>query len=288
MKRTAIDHPKLKRLTLLLGIPHYAAVGIAECLWQFTAKHAIQGDIGKWSNVEIALAIGWPTEDADKLIDVLASSKLVDKHSRYRLVVHDWHDHCDDSTKKTLRNRGMAFATFPEDSGIVATIPEKYSTVAEKEGTSASAISDNALQPFRNFPEDSGNGSPKPEPKPSQSLSLAKPEPQPAGGGRIPEKFDIRQKQWGEFMGLYPLNSDGRYTAIEEGRGQFHMLADDDVVKIFQAVKHYAASDTAKRGRVMGLGRFVGTEWLEWVAPPRAGPAKQQQKAATIPKNWHK
>jgi hypothetical protein len=59
-----------------------------------------------------------------KLIQALVQSKWLDRDDTIiDLIVHDWHDHCDDSVKKTLRNRKEDFATCPESSGNV---PEQF------------------------------------------------------------------------------------------------------------------------------------------------------------------
>lgn len=151
MKRGTPDHPKTKRLARILGLEDWGSVGILERLWHFTAKHAIRGDIGKWSDAEIADAIGWKG-DLEQLLESLVQSGWLDRNKRYRLLVHDWHDHADDSVRKTLKNRGETFATLREKS---RTFPESSGTI----------------------PENAGNGSP--QPKPSHSHSLAKPEPDP-------------------------------------------------------------------------------------------------------------
>lgn len=130
MKRSGIDHPKFRRLAVKLGIPFYAAIGVMECLYHFTSKHAIGGDVGKWSDEEIAEFIGWPREDASRLVEAMVFSGLLDRCTRHRLVIHDWPTHCDDSTKKTVAKYGIQWA-----------IPE----------------------PFRNG---SGPPEPKPEPEP--------------------------------------------------------------------------------------------------------------------------
>ena len=167
MKRTALDHPKLKRLASLLGLPHFGAVGICECLWNFTAKHAIRGEIGKWSNQEIADAIGWPSDDADRLVAALVESRLLDHHRQHRYVVHDWKDHLDESARKTIMKYKWAFAAEDDGLGIekptlvggsAATIPDHSGTVPEQSRT----VPDQVRQPE---PE------PEPEPEPSQSHS---------------------------------------------------------------------------------------------------------------------
>ncbi len=123
MKRGTTDHPKTLRLAKLLQIERWGAVGILESLWHFTARHAIRGDIGRWSDEDICEAIGWEQEPG-KLIDALVEAGWLDRDEVHRLLVHDWHDHADDTVKKTLRNRQEAFATLPENSGNVRKIPE--------------------------------------------------------------------------------------------------------------------------------------------------------------------
>jgi len=122
VKRTAFDHPKFRRLARLLNLPApWGPLGIMEALSHFTAKHAPQGDIGKWSDEEIADGIGWD-QDPSKLIDALVEARLFDRHPTYRLVVHDWHEHCDDSTRKTLKRNGLDFISaepIPQESGHV-------------------------------------------------------------------------------------------------------------------------------------------------------------------------
>lgn len=111
MKRTGIDHPKTKRLSKLLGVTHFAAVGLLECLWHFAARHAIRGDIGRWSNEEIGDAVGWPTDDVERFVTALVDTGWLDRHVEHRLTIHDWHDHCDEAVRKTINRKGWSFAS---------------------------------------------------------------------------------------------------------------------------------------------------------------------------------
>jgi hypothetical protein len=113
MKRGTPDHPKTKTLARELGIPRYAAVGLLEGTWHFTARHAIRGNIGKWSDSEIADGVGWDG-DPKKFVDAMVSARFFDRSDEFRIVVHDWCDHADDSVRKTLKNRGESFATSSE------------------------------------------------------------------------------------------------------------------------------------------------------------------------------
>ncbi len=115
MKRGTIDNPKTARLAAALGLETWGAVGILESLWHFAARHAIRGDVGRWTDEDIANAIGWKGDSA-VLIEALVKSRWLDKSKKHRLLVHDWHDHADQSVSKTLRNRSETFLTFPEKS----------------------------------------------------------------------------------------------------------------------------------------------------------------------------
>ena len=76
MKKAAFDHPKVKRLAKSLGVPLYGSRGICEGLWHFAAKHAPQGDVGRWSDSEIAEAIDWDGEPK-ALVDGLVACRFL-------------------------------------------------------------------------------------------------------------------------------------------------------------------------------------------------------------------
>jgi hypothetical protein len=118
MKRGATEHPKLLDLCSRLGLHKYEAVGILETLWHFTAKFAPQGDIGKYSDAAIAKAVGWQRPTGTKgvtpecrLSDALVSAGWLDRHPLYRLIVHDWEDHADQTLRRFLASRKLAFAS---------------------------------------------------------------------------------------------------------------------------------------------------------------------------------
>jgi hypothetical protein len=126
MKRGTPEHPKTRALArkLKIQIPH--AVGLLEMLWHWTARFAIQGDIGKWSNSEIAEQAGWH-KNADEFIAALVDVKLLDRCEIHRLVIHDWHEHADQSVKKTLVKRGLPFLTVSKKvQNNSGTIPEPF------------------------------------------------------------------------------------------------------------------------------------------------------------------
>jgi len=77
-------------------------------LWHFTARYAIRGDIGRWSDDEIATALDWQGVPAD-LIRAFVDCRLLDEHVSYRLVVHDITDHADNAWRQCLSDAGLLF-----------------------------------------------------------------------------------------------------------------------------------------------------------------------------------
>lgn len=122
MKRGAPDHWKMTALANRMKVPARYGItwanGCMERLWHYTAKYHPRGDIGKAPDWAIATACGWPASTASELIEALVDVRWLVRSTAHRLLVHDWHDHADESVKKTLKNRGLEFF-FPESSGTV-------------------------------------------------------------------------------------------------------------------------------------------------------------------------
>lgn len=119
MKRSAPKHPKMFALAAALNIPRPFAVGIMELLWQFTATERPQGDIGRLPDDEIAKACGWKKKP-ETLIAALCDKdvKFLEHDDTYRLIVHDWPEHCEQSVKKWLERNGKDFlSVYSQKSG---------------------------------------------------------------------------------------------------------------------------------------------------------------------------
>jgi hypothetical protein len=128
MKREAIHHTKMRRLARYLSVQIWGARGIMESLWHMAKEEAPAGDIGKLSNEDIADWVGW-TDDADRLVQALVRAGWLDENPEYRLLVHDWSDHAEDSVHAKLARLKMLFA-----SGAVP----KINKLAEQERRSLS------------------------------------------------------------------------------------------------------------------------------------------------------
>ncbi len=205
MKRTGIDHPKARRLAKLLDIHHYAAIGILECLWHFTARHAITGDVGRWSDEEIAAAIGWPEDEALRLINALTDSGWLDRHEAHRLIVHDWGDHCDEAVKKTVGRKGWQFACR-DLSRHVETESDNVATCRDNGGNCRDSLSLSQSQ--------SQSHSHKPEPKPREPPKLR----------FDPLDHDLAQEMIGHIKTLNPNAKDPN---VDQWSNEIRLLRSD-------------------------------------------------------------
>lgn len=106
MKRNTPEHPKTLALMKALSISRLSAIGLLEALWHFTARYAPQGDIGRWSDENIANGVYWDG-DPKPMLAGLVSAGWLDECAANRLVVHDWADHMDEATKKALLRKKL-------------------------------------------------------------------------------------------------------------------------------------------------------------------------------------
>ncbi len=171
MLRQAHGSPKLAHLKALLGVPRFQAVGLLECLWHFTATQAPRGDVGKWSDGQIAAALEWPGKP-EELIHALIEARWVDPCPVHRLLVHDWQHHADQTVKRSPQVKEGGFA---------------------RRSTSDSLVSDErvASEPLVKIPSGASVATqpdPDPEPEPEPERVLAS-EP-PAAPAKKPRKGD--------------------------------------------------------------------------------------------------
>ena len=114
MKRGTDLKTKFAMLKARLGLRTYEVKGLLQALWDMTTENAPLGDIGRFTDEEIAAGIEWPLERAEELVQALVYTHWLDEHDGHRLVVHDWHEHCEEWLRKRLERMGIeAFATGP-------------------------------------------------------------------------------------------------------------------------------------------------------------------------------
>jgi len=85
-----------------LGIDPPFVGGLLQAIWTFTGKNCPRGDIGRFTNRQIARGIQY-TGNIDLLIEILVQTGWLDAcECDMRLVVHDWSDHAEDSVHRKL------------------------------------------------------------------------------------------------------------------------------------------------------------------------------------------
>lgn len=104
----------MKALARALGVELFSAIGLMEALWHFTAKYTPQGNVGKFSDQEIADAVYWGRLP-DELIAALVNCRWVDEDDEHRLIIHDWHDHADEAVRKLLKRQKLDFVATCRD-----------------------------------------------------------------------------------------------------------------------------------------------------------------------------
>lgn len=105
MKRVCTESLKFKRFVRKFSLPEYQAIGLLEAVWHLAARETPRGDIGRLSNEDIALGIGW-TDEPQALVDMLVEGKWLDRSDEHRLIVHDIHEHADEALRKLVARRG--------------------------------------------------------------------------------------------------------------------------------------------------------------------------------------
>lgn len=129
MKRGTPEHIKTERLMRRLGCDLAKTVGMLELLWHLTSRFAPLGDLGaKLDDQEIARRVAW-AGDHEQLIVALVDIGWLHYHEKHRLVVHDWHDHCDDwiklRVKRSQEKGGPGFCSV----GIYESCPTLFDNV---------------------------------------------------------------------------------------------------------------------------------------------------------------
>lgn len=210
-KRGVIDHPKFARLKVKLKVGKAVALGYLETLWQFTGRYTPQGNVGKYSDEEIEAWLEWDGEDG-ALIEAFVKCGWLDRDDTHRLLVHDWADHVDHTTKTALTRAGIE----PIPTQPVSTNP------TETEPCSNSVIT--VFSPPEPVPE------PVPEPEP---IIVVVPRADRAA--------------WEEFCSIYPKRSGALNKAKAEPK--FTNLARDHPA-ILEGVRRYRkwCDSTGKTG----------------------------------------
>lgn len=211
MKSNTADHPKTLALMGALGVPKYAACGLLELLWhQFTVKYAPQGDVGRWTDAQIAAGVSWDGDPA-ALVPALVKAGFLDESAEHRLLVHDWPDHAEDSVHKVLARgcRRFASGAVPKLTGLSdaekARAAAAFAPPAAVVATPAPVVPTPATS-GRRRPPSAGHGTP------AVAVAIATPEP----GPQPPPPPEPPPADVGELEGAGPPDPPADYVPVEE------------------------------------------------------------------------
>jgi hypothetical protein len=105
LHQTLINHPKLYKLSDLLGIEVHSACGILIFLWSWALDYADDGDLSKYSEKQLYDAVRSNSEAAPDLLKNLQEAGFVDEN----LKIHDWLDYAGEFLrgryKRKLKNK---------------------------------------------------------------------------------------------------------------------------------------------------------------------------------------
>ena len=127
MKHQTISLVKFKALARRLRQPLCVVVGCLESIWIFAQIQARDGDLTRFSALELAGWIEWPG-DEEQLMAALVETGWLDRTPDGRLVIHDWDDHKPNWLKGVSARRGGPGPELEEDA---ADVPAPVDPVAE-------------------------------------------------------------------------------------------------------------------------------------------------------------
>jgi hypothetical protein len=109
MKHQTTRLLKFKELQNRLDLPMWQVIGMLETLWHVTLVHAPAGDIGKFTNEQIAALMDY-RGDIDSLLETLLEKGWIDADPEFRLIVHDWSFHAPTYLKGAFAKHSRQFA----------------------------------------------------------------------------------------------------------------------------------------------------------------------------------
>jgi hypothetical protein len=247
MKKGTGQHRKTKRLMRLLKVTRCHAVGILNCIWELAAEQTPRGDIGAYTDEELADELDWQG-DPHALVSALEDAGWIDKHAEYRYVIHDWSEHCEDTVHRKVARAGQVFADGSTPNTSRLTKEEKSRLEGAQQAhdvrTPGARNAHDRRTTGAHGAEKSARRAPLPEPEPKPL-----PEPEPEPPARLPARGAPRRSAPTQEQDQKPK---ARPRAIPQdrpvtGASTFEEAAD-------KLAELYAAIIEAKAPRAMRKG----------------------------------
>jgi len=229
MKHKTPDSMKFKRLMRALGESRRGVAGLLELLWIATQNNAKRGDIGQYTNEEIAIECDYDG-DPDKLVSALVETGWLDACEKNRLVIHDWQQHAPRYIYAWIKSQNTTFATV--ETTVGATVETTVGTTVET-----------TVDPIRNVTKRNVT---------KEEHAAKTPRP-------YPDEFE-------DWWSIYPPNASGRKRGKAASHTVWKTIAGDDRQILLEATRHYAAEN---QEFIRDPERFLKRDWWrDWVGQP--------------------
>ena len=293
---------KFLKLKRRLGLPLWQCKGLLESLWNLTAASAPEGDIGRFSNEDIAASIEWKG-DENELINALVETKWLHTDSEYRLYVHDWSDHAPNFVKGnfTKHNKKFADEVARERSGTEKaveistreqntpskTLPSKGG--GEKKASSTPATKPNQTNSYQTKPNQDSS---TPEPVGSSSECSKGKSGRKKTKATYPDAFE---RWWLAYPKARRVSKKKTFEAWKRAGGrvrEFYALSSEQAAELLQdRVEAYAKSPAGGKVKFVPYSfRWLDDEryddddeaWgdLSDTGPPVEDPKERQKRLA--------
>lgn len=272
MKHGTDNKLKFKLLKRRLKLPLWQVKGILQSIWDFTTENAMRGDIGRYTDAQIAMGIEYDG-DIHLLISTLVDEGWLDKGGSLRLVVHDWPEHCERWVKQRIERQGLGWAENDPEFQKHQKHKSKNIENIEHEGeTALGGAQRHSVAHNGGIPNPNPNPNPKPNPKPHNPLSGMPPD----GGGVC--VFD-QSIGFAQFWEQYPKGErkKGMVGAEKIYRREIRTQA------LHDCLLERLNTDKSSRGWTKDAGQFIPgpSAWLNakrWMDEVAAMPVDAEIK----------
>lgn len=218
MKHGTENKLKFKKLQRRLDLALWQCKGLLQTLWDFAKANAPRGDVGRYTDDELAIGIDW-RGDAKLLVDALVDNGWLDPaEDPARLIIHDWWEHCEDSIHMQLARHRQIFADGQRPKLTRIERGEREQIIADYERLCANGATHNhttshAERTQTHEKRTTGTG---PEPEPC----LAKPNHTNTGTGTTPDRAAPPAERTPELAPIpdsVPVVRSGVFTDVGMG-----------------------------------------------------------------------